>query len=78
MSVNRRRRNSWKQDVYDEVVVQKALELHCDCEFLTLENGSLGNEVLSPRLTSKMGQVHSAPKTSKSALYRKVSDVLPG
>jgi hypothetical protein len=40
------------QEIYDQVLVQTALELRCECEFTTLlsaslENGSLmGNEVL--------------------------------
>ena len=39
-------------DIYDEVVLRKALEIRCECEFPTLppkslENGSLGKEVLS-------------------------------
>ena len=39
-------------EIYDEVVVQKALKLRCECEYPTLpseslENGSLGKEVLS-------------------------------
>ena len=40
------------QEIYDDVLVQTALELRCECEFLTfpsasLENGSLDNAVLS-------------------------------
>jgi hypothetical protein len=40
------------QEIYDEVLVQTALELRCECEFPTLpsaslENGSLGNTILS-------------------------------
>ena len=40
------------QEIYNDALVQTALELHCECEFLTLpsaslENGSLHNAVLS-------------------------------
>ena len=48
------------QEIYDDVLVQTALELRRECEFPTLpsaslENGSLGNAVLSFDLKMETG-----------------------
>jgi hypothetical protein len=95
------------QEIYDEVVVQKALELLCECEFPTLppaslENGSVGNGASTivwlqrggrfiQNLTISFSEIvkniclfvsvirftDTFCTNDKTALHRKVSDMLP-